>query len=482
MAIAGIPVPGSYAYPPRSARRRFARRTVEGKGICAEIDAASRARVLDLSEGGMRVAAPRAPDLPAGSAISFSLPDGSDISVNCEMVWTHTSGVAGLRFLAFSHNSQARLAQWLCGEQAAAHPGNDDPAPVGSEPAIAVAALPRSPGPRPITEWEAEADHPGLEALIRKMMVMTAADGAAIVLRKDDAILCRARAGNAPALGARLDPQAGLSGRCVGSGEPVLCPDTESDPTVNAEVCRALRLRAALLVPVKHGGRVEGVFEVFSSKPNVFDLGDIAALQRLSQAVVEFLPPGEPLPSRAPEPPPEPVPAETADSAVAAPHSTLIAEESRAEIVPPKSLVWPTMVLGQIRDPHYREWKRVVYWSALGLRKILSLATLAVPLCYFVYFLVGPVIRPGAVHGSRLFEYITQVVEPGMQFAEDFFSFRAVVRGWNLMFLVVAVIALIGRGLALKPLNFLLRKVEALTQPKKRYGYVPYLPHRTEFH
>ncbi len=481
MAIAGIPVPGPYAYPAGSARRRFTRWPVDGKGICVEFDAALRAPVLDLSEGGMRVAAPRLPTLPPGSALSFSLPDGSAITAHCEMAWSDSSGVAGLRFLAFSHNSQARLAQWLSGGRAEALPASEERAPITGQPADTPAASPPSPEPCPIYDWQAEADDPSLETLVRRMMAMTSADGAAIVLRKGDAILCRARAGNAPMLGSRLDPQVGLSGKCVGSAEPVLCPDTETDPTVNVEACRALRLRAALLVPVKRQAQVEGVLEVFSSRPDVFDLGDIAALQRLSPSVAEFLPQLEPPPGPAPELPPAAAPTATTERATTTAPSPPAAGEANAEIVPPPPVVWPKMALRLIADPHYREWKRVVYWSSLVLRKVLSLATLAVPLSYLAYFLVGPVIRPGAVQGSMLFHLMTRVVEPGMEFADDFFSFRAVVRGWNLMFLLVAVLGFIGRGLALKPLNFLLRKVEALTRPEKRYGYVPYLPHRTDF-
>lgn len=480
MAIARIPVPGPYVCPAGSARRRFTRWPVEGKGIGVEFDAASRARVLDLSEGGMRLAAPRLPSFPPGSAVSFSLPDGSAITANCDMAWSHASGVAGLRFLAFSHNSQARLAQWLSGERAEATSATEDGEPTANSPAIAASVAPPAPEPHPIREWEAEADDPGLEALVRRMMAMTSADGAAIVLRKGDAILCRARAGNAPMLGTRLDPQVGLSGKCVGSGEPVLCADTEADPIVNAAACRALGLRAALLVPVKWQARVAGVLEVFSSRPDVFDIGDIAALQRLSPSLAEFLPPAEPPLSPASELQPAPAPAATPDSAAAP--SAAAEEEATAEIVPPPPVLWPKMALRLIADPHYREWKRVVYWSSVALRKILSLATLAVPLSYLVYFLVGPVIRPGAVQGSMLFHFMTRVVEPGMQFADDFFSFRAVVRGWNFMFLMVAVIGFVGRGLALRPLNLLLGKVEALTRPQKRYGYVPYLPHRTDFH
>ena len=290
MAIAGIPSPGVCAYPTGSASRRSARRRVDGVGI--EIGDAAQGSVLDVGEGGLRVKAADPSAFDAGTLVCFPLPEGAVIKANCEVVWANAEGVAGLRFLAFSDNSKAKLSAWLAGRasEAAARPE-----PVAAAVAAVAAEEPRATAiPAAEASWSTEADEPGLSKLIRSMMLMTAADGAAIALRVGDGIVCRARAGNAPQLGVKLNPDAGLSGRCLRDGEPVLCRDSESDPAVNAEACRALRLRAALLVPVKHEGQVEGVLEVFSSKPDVFDIGDIAALQRLSEKIVEYLPRPEP--------------------------------------------------------------------------------------------------------------------------------------------------------------------------------------------
>jgi hypothetical protein len=85
------------------------------------------------------------------------------------------------------------------------------------------------------------------------------------------------------------------------------------------------------------------------------------------------------------------------------------------------------------------------------------------------------------VANTALFSYIDALVMPAMSIADYFFSFRAVVHGWNLMYLIVAAITLVVRSLALQPVMFVLRKIEALTKPRKQYACVPYGPHRTEF-
>ena len=73
-----------------------------------------------------------------------------------------------------------------------------------------------------------------LQLVAARAIAMTGADGIAIALAKDRAIVCRACAGKiAPDPGAKLDPNAGFSGACLRSGEIVRCDDSENDPRVN---------------------------------------------------------------------------------------------------------------------------------------------------------------------------------------------------------------------------------------------------------
>src|SRR5208283_4585160 len=124
-----------------------------------------------------------------------------------------------------------------------------------------------------------------LDAIANGARSLTGATGSAIAMWKDGVMVCRARSGEtAPALGAELNAQAGISGECLRSGEVQDCPDTETNPLVNVDVCRTLGLRSMVVLPI-HGWRgINGILEVFGTEPAAFSehqvalLGELAAL------------------------------------------------------------------------------------------------------------------------------------------------------------------------------------------------------------
>jgi TonB family protein len=112
---------------------------------------------------------------------------------------------------------------------------------------------------------------------------LTGASGAALAMWKDGAMICRARSGDtAPALGARLSAETGISGECLHTGRIQHCTDTENDPLVDVEVCRSLGLRSIAVLPIQGWRGVNGVLEVFSTKPAAFTNQNIALLQQLA--------------------------------------------------------------------------------------------------------------------------------------------------------------------------------------------------------
>ena len=112
---------------------------------------------------------------------------------------------------------------------------------------------------------------------------LTGASGAALAMWKDGAMICRARSGDtAPALGARLSAETGISGECLRTGKIQYCTDTENDPLVDVEVCRSLDLRSIAVLPIQGWRGVNGVLEVFSTKPAAFTEQSIAFLQQLA--------------------------------------------------------------------------------------------------------------------------------------------------------------------------------------------------------
>ncbi len=112
---------------------------------------------------------------------------------------------------------------------------------------------------------------------------LTGASGAALAMWKDGAMVCRARSGDtAPALGARLSANTGISGECLRTGKIQHCADSENNPLVDVEVCRSLGLRSIAVLPIRGWGGVSGILEVFSTHPRAFTGPQIAVLQQLA--------------------------------------------------------------------------------------------------------------------------------------------------------------------------------------------------------
>jgi TonB family protein len=124
---------------------------------------------------------------------------------------------------------------------------------------------------------------PMLRTITEAAQQLTGASGAALAMWKDGAMVCRARSGDtAPALGARLSVETGISGECLRTGKIQHCADTENDPLVDLEVCRSLSLRSIAVLPIQGWRGVNGILEVFSTTPAAFSEQHIAVLQQLA--------------------------------------------------------------------------------------------------------------------------------------------------------------------------------------------------------
>jgi TonB family protein len=112
---------------------------------------------------------------------------------------------------------------------------------------------------------------------------LTGASGAALAMWKDGAMVCRARSGEtAPALGAQLSAENGISGACFRSAKVQNCVDTENDPLVDVEVCRSLGLGSIVVLPIQGWRGINGILEVFATQPRAFTEQHIALLQQLA--------------------------------------------------------------------------------------------------------------------------------------------------------------------------------------------------------
>jgi N-acetylmuramoyl-L-alanine amidase len=127
-----------------------------------------------------------------------------------------------------------------------------------------------------------------------RALAVTGADGIAIALAEDDAIVCRASSGViAPDAGARLDPHSGFSGACLRSGRIVRCDDAETDPRVNVAACRRLGARSLVAVPIAGLHGVMGLLEAFSSEAFGFNDSDVRSLNLLAELILAAMKPEE---------------------------------------------------------------------------------------------------------------------------------------------------------------------------------------------
>ena len=149
----------------------------------------------------------------------------------------------------------------------------------------------------PSSETSAD-EYFGLDEVLRlvamRAISITRANGVAIALVKENAIICRASAGKiAPDPGIRLDPNSGFSGACLRNGETVRCDDSDNDSRVNAQACRALGARSMVAVPLTAKRRVVGLIEAFSSKTHGFNDGDVKSLTLLGELILAAIHPEE---------------------------------------------------------------------------------------------------------------------------------------------------------------------------------------------
>ncbi len=87
-----------------------------------------------------------------------------------------------------------------------------------------------------------------------------------------------------------MDAQRGLSGECVRSGRIVSCEDTEDDPRVDSEICRALGIGSLMAAPIVSNFRVVGLLEIFSPRPRGFTKTHATVLDRLVEMIPKVQP------------------------------------------------------------------------------------------------------------------------------------------------------------------------------------------------
>src|SRR5258708_38618251 len=128
-----------------------------------------------------------------------------------------------------------------------------------------------------------------LTELVGRAATATRVRSAALALKRDDEMVCRAATGDhAPDLGIPLNTRDGLSGACLRTRQSQLCLDTETDPRVDAAASRRLGIRSMLIVPVLEDKDIVGVLEVFATEPAEFVDSDRNLLEIFAREVARI--------------------------------------------------------------------------------------------------------------------------------------------------------------------------------------------------
>lgn len=245
--------------------------------------------LLDLSARGIAVQAVF-PSPPQSSLnVEFRLPfTGDAIETTCEVVWIDDACRAGLRFVHLADAPKSRLEAWL-----GAH-HNESDIPVATPPTLSGVVPPEAETGLAAVEREiaGSRSRPWPEVLTRVVELacpLMGADGAAILLREEQGVFCRASTGDAPDVGSRLKPDS-LTAECLRTGQVVFAEDVDKDPRVRPATAQRLNLRSILIVPIQAQGSVQGAVEVLSSRPSFFDARHAAGLRRIADALASLLP------------------------------------------------------------------------------------------------------------------------------------------------------------------------------------------------
>ena len=122
------------------------------------------------------------------------------------------------------------------------------------------------------------------KAIAEAAQSLTLANGAAIAVERDGAVVCCARSGEtAPNVGTRLSVDSGISGECLRTGKAMRCDDAYTDHRVDPVVCRVLGLRSVAIAPLLERNHAVGILEAFSTRPYAFNEQHMIYLQQLAE-------------------------------------------------------------------------------------------------------------------------------------------------------------------------------------------------------
>jgi len=268
--------------------QRLSSRRLVTQTIAVESALGEGVLVHDLGQGGAGVSLPCRLEIGSSAEMRLRLPDtNACLDVSATVMWNDGSGRAGLSFSQMSADSAATLKQWLETSDNVRHAVSQDMPKQDSALAAQVACLGEIASLQgEISAQELDRDA-ALNLITRRMAELTRASGAAIALREEEDVVCRASFGSAPDIGVKLSTSS-LSSECLRTGNLVLLEDSENDPRVDPEICRQLNFRSLLILPVVSGVSRIGIAEVLSPTPHNFEGRDVLAVSFLTDLIASI--------------------------------------------------------------------------------------------------------------------------------------------------------------------------------------------------
>jgi putative methionine-R-sulfoxide reductase with GAF domain len=255
--------------------------------------------IIDLSEDGMAIQSASPLEVGHDENLFLDLPETSaSVETHGTVIWSDAaSGRAGIHFLDLPPEPLHAIKKWLfadalvaCAQHAAetaveplAENELDRWQQIESDYTSVLTAL--AAVRKEVDSLGTDLDA-ALHLIARRAQAFTRSTASAIGLSEGPDMICRATAGaSAPAVGTRLRVGSGFSGECVRSGILLRCDDSETDPRVDRESCRALGIRSMIAAPIRSRGLVVGLIEVFAPEPNIFQPDHELVLQHLTEVV-----------------------------------------------------------------------------------------------------------------------------------------------------------------------------------------------------
>jgi diguanylate cyclase (GGDEF)-like protein/PAS domain S-box-containing protein len=125
-----------------------------------------------------------------------------------------------------------------------------------------------------------------LDTMAERLMALMKPTGVQIeLLEGAELVRYTSVGGTTPDVGQRMDARSGLSGLAVTTGKTQYCADSETDPLVDRDYCRATNVRSLIVTPLRVNEQTIGIIRLTSHLPGGFSQSDVTRLAVLGESL-----------------------------------------------------------------------------------------------------------------------------------------------------------------------------------------------------